>query len=120
MQKKQAKGRREKSEMAVRGWHELCVDDTDVFVTNVFEQLELSVGTLGENGSGKRFHDLLDGNRGACELVVCGADQTESAHADGLQVDISGGDLKDGTKNGELDKVGHVGTRLETTVSPRV
>ena len=29
----------------------------------MFEELELSVGTLGKDGGAKRFHDLLDRDR---------------------------------------------------------
>ncbi len=35
----------------------------DVLVTDVLEQFELTVGTLGENGSGEGLHDLLDSYR---------------------------------------------------------
>ena len=36
-------------------------------------------------------------------------DQSESTHTDRLEIDISGGDLKDGTEDRKLDKVGHDG-----------
>lgn len=72
----------------------------DVLVTDVLEQFEFTVSSLGENWSGEGLHDLLDGHRCVCELVVGGADETESTHSDGLQVDISGGDLEDGTEDG--------------------
>jgi hypothetical protein len=41
-------------------------------VPEVFEELELSVGALGQNGSRERLHDLLDGNRLLGELIFCG------------------------------------------------
>lgn len=80
---------------------------THVLVTDVLEQFELAVSTLGEDGGGEGLHDLLDGHRSVGELVVCGTDETEGTHSDGLQVDISSGDLKDGAEDGEFDKVGH-------------
>ena len=82
---------------------------TNVLVLYVLEELEFAVGALGEDGGGEGLHDLLDGDRGVGELVVCGADETEGAHAYGLEVDITGRDLEDGAEDGELDKVGHVG-----------
>ena len=41
---------------------------------NMFEELELSVGTLGKDGGAKRFHDLLDRDRRARQLILGGAD----------------------------------------------
>ena len=77
-------------------------------MTDVLEQFELSVGALGEHRGGEGLHDLLDGHRSVGELVICRANETESTHSDGSQVDIAGGYLEDGTENGEFDKVGHL------------
>lgn len=79
----------------------------DVFMANVLEKLEFSVGSLGENGGGKGLHDLFDGDRSACELVVGRANQAKGAHTDWLQIDITRGDLKHGTKDRKLDEVSH-------------
>lgn len=76
-------------------------------MADVLEQFELSVGTLGENRGGEGLHDLFDGHRGVGKLVIGRADEPESAHTNGLQVDISSGDLEDGTEDGKFDKVGH-------------
>jgi len=38
-------------------------------VSQVFEELQLSVRSLAEYGSGEGLHDLLDGDRGGGELV---------------------------------------------------
>lgn len=46
---------------------------THVLVADVLQQLELSVGPLAQYRCRKRLHDLLDGDRGVCELVLCGA-----------------------------------------------
>lgn len=42
---------------------------TDVFVLYVFEKFELSVGAFAEDRRAKGFHDLLDRDRRACELI---------------------------------------------------
>lgn len=46
---------------------------THVFVLDMFEEFELPVCTLGEDGRAEGFHDLLDRDGRACELVFCGA-----------------------------------------------
>ena len=45
---------------------------THIFVLDVLEKFELAIGTLAENRSAERLHDLLDRDGGACELVLCG------------------------------------------------
>jgi hypothetical protein len=45
---------------------------THILVPEVFEELELSVGALGQDGSRERLHDLLDCHRLLSELVLCG------------------------------------------------
>lgn len=41
----------------------------DVLVLDVLEEFEFAIGALSEDGSRKGFHDLLDGDGGACELI---------------------------------------------------
>ena len=38
-------------------------ESDDVLVLDVLEELEFSIGALGENRSGEGLHDLLDGDR---------------------------------------------------------
>ncbi len=44
-----------------------------IFVLQVFEQLQLSVGSLLQNWSAERFHYFLDRNSLVCELIFCRA-----------------------------------------------
>lgn len=103
-------------------------------MAEVLEELELAVGTLRQDGGRERLHNLLDRDRGARQLVLGRAvqvlviakrvnvfkargklsvqkrhvpNETERAHADWLEVDITGGDLKDCSEDGQLYKVGH-------------
>lgn len=41
-----------------------------VFMAKVFEQLQLAVSALGEDGRAERLHDLLDRDGRAGELVL--------------------------------------------------
>lgn len=106
---------------------------TYVLVTQVLEELQFSVGPLTEYRGRERLHDLFDRDGSSGKLVLGRAvkkgeytsvmvrhprdlsnrkedlpDQSESTHTDRLEVDISSGDLKDGTEDRKLDKVGHV------------
>ena len=45
---------------------------THIFVLDMFEKFELAIGTLAEDWSAERLHDLLDRNRGAGQLILCG------------------------------------------------
>jgi len=40
-------------------------ESDDILVLDVLEELEFSIGALGENRSREWLHDLLDGNGGA-------------------------------------------------------
>ena len=42
-----------------------------VLVSKMFEQLELSVGSFGEDGCREGLHDLLDGDGLLRQLVLC-------------------------------------------------
>lgn len=46
---------------------------THVLVLQVLQQLELAICPLGEHGSAKGLHNLLDGDILAGELVLCRA-----------------------------------------------
>ena len=48
---------------------------THVLMLDVLEQLEFTIGALGEDGRRKGLHDLLDRSAGAGELVFGGAGQ---------------------------------------------
>lgn len=50
--------------MGIQGWQW-----TDILVFQVLEQLQFSVGALGENWSAEGLHDLLDGHILVRELV---------------------------------------------------
>lgn len=39
-------------------------------MSQVFQQLELSVGSLGQDWGAERLHDLLDGDILVCELIA--------------------------------------------------
>ena len=47
---------------------------TNVFVLDMLEKFELAVSAFGKDGSAKGFHNLLDSNGCACELVLCGTE----------------------------------------------
>lgn len=79
-----------------------------VLVSEVLEQLELTVGSLGKDGCAEGLHDFLDGDILVGELIARGAvvcqsvptrailangidspDETKSSHAHRLQVRVS-------------------------------
>lgn len=119
------------------GRRRCSASQTHVLVTQVLEQLQLSIRPLAEHWRGERLHDLFDGDRGTGQLVLGGTgrnvsvcpfynlspkllrsldagtmdspDETECSHTDRLEVDISGSDLEHGSEDGKLDKVGHGG-----------
>ena len=43
---------------------------THIFMLDVLQELELTVCPLGEDGGAEGFHDLLDRDILACELVL--------------------------------------------------
>lgn len=55
---------------------------TYVLMAKMLQQLELTVGSLGEDWSTERLHDLLDCNGLSGELVLCGAEQRSASVAD--------------------------------------
>jgi hypothetical protein len=46
---------------------------TYILVRDMFEELELAVGSFAEYRGTERFHDLLDGDRRSRQLVLSGA-----------------------------------------------
>lgn len=48
---------------------------TNVFMLNVLEEFELAVGAFGENRRAEGFHDLLDGDGCARELIFGGTER---------------------------------------------
>ena len=70
----------------------------------MFQELEFTIGSFGEDRSAERLHNLLDRNRLLCELVFGGAvvvstlksevvadcipNKTKGTHADRLQVGV--------------------------------
>ena len=53
---------------------------THVLVSDVLEQLELSVGPLAQHGRRERLHDLLDRDRRVGELILGGAGNRSTGH----------------------------------------
>lgn len=51
------------------------VEETDVFVLDVLEKLELTIRAFGENRRAEGLHNLLDSNGCACELILCGTEE---------------------------------------------
>lgn len=45
---------------------------TNILMLNVFQQFEFPVGPFAEDGCAEWFHDFLDGDRRACELILGG------------------------------------------------
>lgn len=56
---------------------------TYIFMSQVLEQLELSIGPLGQDRRAERLHDLLDGDGLVCQLVFGGAAQSVSPRGGG-------------------------------------
>jgi len=56
----------------------------NILVSQVLEQFQLTVCSLGQDGSAEGLHDLLDGNGLASQLVLRRANETEGSHANGL------------------------------------
>jgi hypothetical protein len=46
--------------------------ETDVFVLDVLEKFQFAISALREDRRAEGLHDLLDGNGGACKLILCG------------------------------------------------
>jgi hypothetical protein len=57
-------------------------------MTEVFEELQLSVGSLRQDRRAEGLHDLLDSDILVRELVSSGADETESTHTNGLEIRV--------------------------------
>lgn len=45
--------------------------NTHILVSQMLQELQLAVGTLGQDRCAERLHDLLDSDGLACELVLC-------------------------------------------------
>jgi len=45
------------------------IGTTDILVSQMFQELELAVCPLGQDGRAKRLHDLLDGDILVGELI---------------------------------------------------
>lgn len=73
----------------------------------MLEQLELTVGALGQDRGAERLHDLLDGDILVGKLVSCGADEPESAHANRLEIRIPRGDLEGSPEDLGSDEFSH-------------
>jgi hypothetical protein len=44
--------------------------NTHILVPQVLQELQLAVGTLGQDRCAERLHDLLDSNGLVCELIL--------------------------------------------------
>lgn len=51
-----------------------------IFVPQMLQELEFSVGTLGQDGGAKRLHNLFDGHGLASELIFCRAVICQYSH----------------------------------------
>lgn len=60
----------------------------DIFVSEMLEQLQLTVRPLSEHRRAEGLHDLLDGDILVGELVSRRADKTKRSHAHGLEVRV--------------------------------
>lgn len=61
------------AQVSQRGAYQMVAgeaESTNVFMLEVFEQLELSVGTFGQNRSAERLHDFLDSDILVRELIA--------------------------------------------------
>jgi hypothetical protein len=58
-------------------------------VSQMLQELELSVGAFGEDGCAEGLHDLLDGDILVGELIASRADKTESSHPHRLKIRVS-------------------------------
>lgn len=97
---------RDKVDVLERGDEDVA-EGNDVLVSQVLEQLQFTVGPLGQDGGAERLHDLFDGNILAGELISGGTDQTESAHANGLEIRVPRGDLEGSPKDLGADEFSH-------------
>jgi hypothetical protein len=52
-------------------------------MSQVFEQFEFTIGSFGQDRCAEWFHDFLDGNRLACQLVLCRTTQFRPSHTTG-------------------------------------
>jgi hypothetical protein len=69
-----------KTSLRVMIWRELELAEvqerwhTNVFVLDMLEEFELTIGALGDDGFAEGFRDPLDGDKCACELIFCGTE----------------------------------------------
>lgn len=92
----------------LKGRDEDVAKTDDVFVTEMLEQLQLSVGSLGKDRSAERLHNFLDGHSLPGKLVFGRTDETEGAHANRLQVSIPAGYLERRAKDLSAYEFGHL------------
>lgn len=64
---------------------------TNIFMAQVLQEFQFTIRSLGQDGGAEGFHNLLDGDGSASQLVSCCADKTKSTHAHRLQFCISKG-----------------------------
>jgi len=81
-----------------RGDEDVAKTD-DILMPQVLQQLQFTVGTLGQDRCAERLHDLLDSNGLVCELILCRTDKTKSSHSNGGQFRITAGDLEGGSED---------------------
>lgn len=71
----------------------------DIFVLEVFQQLQFSVCPLGQDRCAEGLHNLLYGDILVLELIFRGTDEAKSTHAHGLQIRVSRRDLERRSKD---------------------
>lgn len=64
----------DKEMICSRSEHHLRARDrmTYIFVSEMLQKLQLSIGSFTQHGCGEGFHDFLDGDGCCRELVLCG------------------------------------------------
>jgi len=80
---------------------------TDIFMSKMFEKLQFTVSSLGEDRRAKGLHNLLDRHGLVCELVLRRANEAKGAHADWLQISVPACYLERRAKNLSAHEFSH-------------
>lgn len=76
-----------------------------VFVSEMVQELQLSVRSLSQDRRRERLHHLLDGHILVCQLVLGGTDKAKSPHSYRIQVRVPRGGFKYRPKDVRSHKV---------------
>jgi len=83
----------------------------NIFMPQMLQELELSVGTFGQDGGAKRLHNLFNCHGLAGKLIFCRAYKAECAHAYRLQIGVPARYLKCSAENLGAHEFSHDGGR---------